>query len=532
MAEGAVAVYIRLSMADGDTGRGKDESNSIVNQRSLIHSFLDRDKELSGLPRTEFVDDGYSGTNADRPSYQRMMEEIRDGRFSVCISKDFSRVFRDYIEMGDCIECLFPIMNVRYISINDGYDSRDYKGTTGGMDVVMRNIVYASYSRDLSVKESSGKRQSARKGRRATGLPGYGYMPNPANTGMDIVDPDTAPVVRRIFEQALQGINPGKIARGLNEDGIMNPSAYFRLKHPETRKFSRYSSNSAWTGNGVLNILDRYTYTGASVNGKAGVAAPCSKKRKTKDRKDWIIVEGMHEAIVTEEEFRRAQDIIHKGSRPIPHGDSYPLKSLVTCGNCGRTMIHANKNVIFLCPYRYNVRDSGCKKIRSPEESVLEKIVFNAIMDYMKLIKKKERGLKQRAKRDTKSRQVISGTIAMLEAEAETVRRDKLRSYEKYCSGILDRDQFMQQKKCLDEKLSECENSIKQAQEEMNGLAYLRQGVYSEAEAACKAYETEKRLTYDMAHAFIEKVIIHPEDQIEIKWRFKDVFADNSETDI
>lgn len=166
-----IAIYIRLSMADEDTRKHKDESNSIINQRNLIHQFLDRHAELSKCPRIEFVDDGFTGTNMDRPAFQDMIGQIREGRYGVCITKDFSRFSRDYIEIGDYLECVFPFLRVRYISINDGYDSEAYKGTTGGLEVVMRNIVYAAYSKDISAKEVAGKRESMKKGRRASGAP-------------------------------------------------------------------------------------------------------------------------------------------------------------------------------------------------------------------------------------------------------------------------------------------------------------------------------------------------------------------------
>ncbi len=141
MSEPRIAIYIRLSSADEETGKKKDESNSVVNQRSLIHAYLDKHSEFANAVRREFVDDGFSWTNTDRPAFQEMVKQIRDGRFNTCITKDFSRFSRDYIEMGDYLECLFPFLKIRYISINDNYDSADYKGTTGGLDVVLRNIV-------------------------------------------------------------------------------------------------------------------------------------------------------------------------------------------------------------------------------------------------------------------------------------------------------------------------------------------------------------------------------------------------------
>ena len=152
MKEYNIAIYIRLSMADEETGSSKAESDSIVNQRSLISRYLDRHPALSRYKRTEFCDDGYTGTNTNRPAFTDMMKRIKDGEFNLICVKDFSRFSRDYIEIGDCLECLFPFLGVRFIPINDNYDSDDHKGTTGGLDVVMRNIVYAAYSKDLSVK--------------------------------------------------------------------------------------------------------------------------------------------------------------------------------------------------------------------------------------------------------------------------------------------------------------------------------------------------------------------------------------------
>ena len=155
MKEPKVAIYIRLSMADEDTHRSKEESDSVQHQRLLIHEFLNRHPELKDAPRTEFVDDGFTGTNTNRPAFQNMMKKFRSGELNVLVTKDFSRAMRDYTEMGNYLECVFPFLGVRYISINDGYDSNDYKGVTSGMDVVIRNIVYASYSKDLSVKTTT-----------------------------------------------------------------------------------------------------------------------------------------------------------------------------------------------------------------------------------------------------------------------------------------------------------------------------------------------------------------------------------------
>ena len=165
MKEPKVAIYIRLSLADEDTRRSKEESDSVQHQRLLIHEFLNRHPELKDAPRTEFVDDGFTGTNTNRPAFQNMMKKLRSGELNVLVTKDFSRAMRDYTEMGNYLECVFPFLGVRYISINDGYDSNDYKGTTGGLEVVMRSIIYAAYSKDLSVKTTSAKIQMMKQGK-------------------------------------------------------------------------------------------------------------------------------------------------------------------------------------------------------------------------------------------------------------------------------------------------------------------------------------------------------------------------------
>lgn len=175
MSEYNIAVYIRLSMADEDTGKSKAESDSVANQRSLINRFLDCHSELSQCQRSEFCDDGFTGTNMDRPAFAEMMQRVKVGEFNLVCVKDFSRFSRDYIEIGDCLECLFPFLRVRFISINDHYDSADFVGTTGGMDVAMRNIAYAAYSKDLSMKTTSAKIQRMLRG---TKRPRPGWMPS------------------------------------------------------------------------------------------------------------------------------------------------------------------------------------------------------------------------------------------------------------------------------------------------------------------------------------------------------------------
>ena len=376
MLEKRIAVYIRLSSADEDTGRAKDESNSVKGQRNIINYFLDNHSELSNYPRTEFVDDGFTGTNTNRPAFQRMIADIKAGKYFCCITKDFSRFSRDYIEWGDYLEYLFPFLGVRYISINDNYDSKDYKGTTGGIDVIMRAIIYDAYSKDLSLKVKSGKAQARKKGHR-NGFPAYGYKRDPNRKGMDIIDPEAAAVVRRIFTATIDGMKIGEIAQMLNDENIPTPSMYFRMKNPGNRKFHNTSSKQRWDYGVVRDILNRYTYTGAAVGGLREQLFPCKRSSVKKSREEWIIVPNMHEAIITTEEYELAQMTRKKIKMPQRKTILFPLKSVVICANCLRRMDKMPSKVFF-CKYRSHEGDEECKNSHI-QEPKLEQIVFQAI---------------------------------------------------------------------------------------------------------------------------------------------------------
>lgn len=204
-------LYIRLSDADDDL-KFKTESESIANQRTLLYRFIRARREFDGYEVVEFIDDGYSGTNGNRPSFERMIESLKNGEANVVICKDFSRFFRDYVEIGDYLERIFPFLGVRFIAVNDGYDSDDYKGSTAGMEVVMKYIVYSYYSRDLSQKIKTVMSTRKSKGEFVASQPPYGYMKDPDVKRKIIPNPDTAPVVRKIFDLALEGKTPTEIA--------------------------------------------------------------------------------------------------------------------------------------------------------------------------------------------------------------------------------------------------------------------------------------------------------------------------------
>lgn len=530
-----IGIYIRLSMADEDTGYGnKAESDSIGNQRMLINRFLDNHATLSKYPRLEFVDDGYTGTNFHRPQFTEMMEKVKRSEINLICVKDFSRFSRDYIETGNFLECTFPFMGVRFISINDGYDSDDYKGTTGGLEVVMRSIIYAAYSKDLSIKTTSAKVQMMKQGKYVGGYAPYGYILHPTIRNKLKLDPEAAETVRRVFNEALLGMNTSQIALGLNDDRIPTPGQYFRSNHPDKKKFSRMSDKVSWTASMVYKILVNYVYTGATVGHKRKSAGVGTHKSIAQDQEDWIVVEGMHDAIVSKEEFEKAQAVIRGGIKnPQRKQRLYPLKGLVCCGNCKRVMTRRklrDGSIFYQCHHSTHDRETECPVGEKFNEKVLESVVYNAIGLYFELAEKQvvqDREIGNLRKAAIKE---CADHIRTLQMQSEKLKGIKLRLYEKYTSGSITKDEYLKQKKVTDVKIAENNEAIQRGHERMQELDSDQSCSDEKLYAVCDEYKSSTALTYELTHAFISAVYVHDHHNIEIIWKFKDIF-DQSEGD-
>ena len=527
-----IGIYIRLSMADEDTGNGsKAESDSIGNQRMLINRYLDNHPTLSKYPRLEFADDGYTGTNFHRPQFAAMMEKVRHGEINLICVKDFSRFSRDYIETGNYLECTFPFMGVRFISINDGYDSDDYKGTTGGLEVVMRSIIYAAYSKDLSVKTTTAKTQMMKQGKYVGGYAPYGYVLHPEIRNKLKLDPEAAEVVRRVFDEALEGRNTSQIALGLNDDNIPTPGQYFKGKHPDKKKFSYMSDKISWTASMVYKIIINYVYTGATVGRRQKSSGVGSRKRIRLEQEDWIVVEGMHEAIVSKEEFELAQAVIRGGvKKPKRNPHYYPLKGLVCCGNCKRALTRRkNRNVsgyFYQCTHSTNDRDTECPVGERYSEAWLENAAYNAIGQMLSLAEKKAVKNHEISKRRKSAISECADTIRNLQKQSEQLKAVKLRLYEKYTSGSIAKAEYLKRKAEADAKMAENEEAIRKGHERMQELDSEHPCSDVRLDAVLGEYQKNEGLTYELAHALIDAIYVHGQDSVEIVWKFKDIFED------
>ena len=253
-----IGTYYRLSFADEDVGTDKAESNSIQGQRGLVEGYIMARPELAAEPRQEYVDDGYSGTSTSRPAFQQLIQDAQDGKIKTIIVKDFSRFARDYIEAGDYMERIFPLLGVRFISVNDEYDSGMQAGNdVRGLEVAIKNIINASYSRDLSAKIAAADHVMQKKGMYLGGYRPFGFLPDPNDCHKLILDPVASRYVRLIFELALQGNRTGTIAKILNEKQIPTPAAWrVFLQHLKSCKNTRFLY-SEFTG----GVVDDYAFS-------------------------------------------------------------------------------------------------------------------------------------------------------------------------------------------------------------------------------------------------------------------------------
>lgn len=531
MSKWVIGKYIRLSQADQDLMKkeNKSESESISHQKALIQNFINDSVELKGSVQYEFFDDGYSGTNFQRPSFERLLEKIKKGEINCVIVKDFSRFGRDYIELGDYLERIFPFMGVRFISINDHYDSADYKGTTGGLDVVMKNIVYDYYSKDLSVKVKTAKYQKMKQGKYLGGHVPYGLMKDPKDKHKLIIDPEAAAVVREIFGMAIAKMRLIDMARTLNERGVETPGQYYRRKHPGTKKFASASDKACWTHANLRTILKQEMYYGAIVGHKRqGIGVGC-KHTASVPKEEQFIVEGRHEGIITKEEFLEAQEIfceIGETKNVIPK--TYPLYRKVKCGICGRAMSYKTyfRNGVtyryFTCPHaKEQTGEDGCCKRYVIEDS-LNEIVWSVVRQLLDMTDVFKQKLDKQNNVGRQDNLILVEKLARLQQEKEKCESDRFANVDQFMAGQLDKEVYQIRRAELGRLAKKLDADIAEVEQKLKTAETVKDDSLSQALGVMKKYSGVAELTQAMVQELIEKVVVTNPEHVEIVWKFKD----------
>ena len=379
-------IYARLSKDDGDDA--KKESNSISNQKALVRDFLSNYPEIEIV--AEKVDDGYSGVSFDRPAFNEMMEMIRSRQVNCVVCKDLSRFGRNYIEAGNYIEKVFPFLGVRFIAINDGYDSAEKQNQSSNLVIPFKNLINDAYCKDISVKIRSQLEIKRKKGEFLSAFAVYGYRKDPEDHNKLIPDLYAAEVVKQIFHWKLEGMSQGKIASELNKKGVLCPMEYKLANGENIQTAFRGSDKAKWSSNTVKRILQNEVYIGVLVQGKQTTPNHKLKNRVTKDESEWVRIENAHEAIIDHDTFMAVKDLMNRDIRTSPEEETvYLFSGFIRCGDCGQNMVRKTipagkkKYTYYVCST--NKSGKGCSS-HSISEAELSDAVLHAVRAQIALI--------------------------------------------------------------------------------------------------------------------------------------------------
>lgn len=512
------AYYLRLSLEDGDVAEGNmEESCSITSQRLCVNQFLASHPEL-GDDFKEFADDGYSGTNMERPSIQRLLKLVEQGAVRTIVVRDLSRFARNYLEAGHYLEFIFPAYGVRFISINDRYDSDDYGENPAGLDLAIRNLINEMYSKDISRKIKSAVDIKKRNGEFVYGTAPFGYKKGDKKNTI-VIDDEAAITVKRIFKLASEGVTVTQIAQILNKDGVPTPS-----QHMAQYRSSKYKVYTDWTWNSVKNIIENRIYTGDTEPFKSHVVKIGSDRTKQIPRELREVIPDTHEAIISRELYYLAQATVKSTSKAKGVSQKNPLTSRLICGCCGNTLGKGKaKNKNWLCSKaRYN--DAlDCKNVRADEETI-KGIILRAIQQQCSLTDVSLQEQREFRKATKSERAIVFDEIRSLQRKHDKLQNTKRELLEAVMEDKLSREEYVAKKKTLlaDEEALTAK------------LAVLQQRLQELSDSAEKAEQKQEvakeisrfsgitELTPEVMKALVKCVIVYPDKHIRIEWNFSD----------
>ena len=513
------ALYIRLSKEDENEG----PSESVTNQKSLLNEFVQQHR-LSVYET--YVDDGWSGTNFDRPDFQRMIGDIEARKVNMVITKDLSRLGRDYIMTGHYMERYFPEKRVRYISLLDGIDT----GVESSANDItpFRAIMNDMYAKDISKKIRSVKRDKQRKGQFIGGKPVYGYKMHPTEKNKIVIDEEVAPMVRRIFGMALAGMSCRQIATQLNAEGVPTPATYAGLPVPNPGPYT-----GLWSSERISDMLQNETYIGNMVQGRSVKISYKSKKCLKQDRENWVIVEGTHEPLIDTETFRKVRMLVNSRKHTRSRTYDFLLKGLIFCHECGYPLALLNRKnaagedvLYFVCrTYQRFTRAGVCSchsiKEKTVTDAVIAKVreVCEACLTPKELLPIAQKTVEQAQKENAPETgmQAIQSKIDSLTANLDKMYMDRL-------SGLLAEADFERiyskvklERSLLEEKRQELELRKKSPVRTEDRAKELVQGFMDRAFAS-----------RELLVSLIERIELTEEKQIIIKFRFQQLNDVNS----
>lgn len=505
-----VALYIRLSDEDEDIDDSKIESNSVTNQRNMLRQYVREHSDFAGCEVVEFADDGFTGTSFARPEFNRMTKEILYGNIGCVIVKDFSRFGRNYIESGNYLERIFPMYQVRFISISDHFDSDDYKGVTGGINMAFKNFMHTMYSKDISQKVSTAMRIRSESGQSLAAFPAYGYKKNPKDVHNLIVDDEAASIVRMIFKMAADGTSKNIIAKFLNEKGVDTPVVYMNA-HGIKKRANKDEGKKLWTQTTIADMLKNEIYLGKVIWNKTKRLEVGSRKQVKQPRDKWIIIDDVHEPIVSKELFDKANANAFTGKKRNYSSDIRP--GIFICGSCGRRMAVNGSNKGYRCSQAAITGLDECQNVKR-DKYILEAEVIATARD--RAVEELDRLKKDKSRWNHESRE-WKGTEALKE-KAEKLADKKMRLYDQYKSGKLKKPEYLELVNEVSGKLEDIRARLNEIHNKAMTAEYnLSASVEREAELQ-KVKSLSEYDTRILKHV-IEEVVINPDGTHEYRWK-------------
>lgn len=434
------ALYIRLSREDGD----KAESLSVANQRMQLLEFVNSHADL--YPYDTYIDDGYTGTDFNRPAFRRMMEDIEAGNIQCVLVKDLSRLGRNMPEVSKYTGEYFPYKRVRFIAINDSID-KNYLDMNPDEDMLIdfKNMFNGFYPKDISKKVRATFRSKQNHGQFIGAFASYGYVKSADNHNKLEIDSCAAAVVRRIFAMYSSGIGQNTIAKILNEEGVPCPSEYKKQCGLNYHNSNRLDGTSYWTYSTIRNILRNEIYTGSMVQNKS-FRHMCKKNAISLPKEKWIVVENTHTPVIDRETWDKVQNLLKRNTRQTGLTNNVHLfAGYLKCGDCGRAMVKIKRKgkILFNCG-SYNRYGKEFCTIHSITEDELEEIILDDLNLIIRSLQDIERIVREENQRQNKERFDPLGDISKYQAEIDRLKKRKEHVYEDYADGLITKDEYRQ----------------------------------------------------------------------------------------
>ena len=515
--------YIRLSKED--LKKGKDDSNSVKNQRDLLNDFYQKHiEEFESV--SEYVDDGHTGTDANREDFQRLLADVMSGKINCVVVKDLSRFARNYSDAGSLIDNLFVQMGVRFISLAENVDSFTNPDSVSNIIVPITNVMNDNYCYQTSKKIRQVFDYKRRNGQYIGAFAPYGYIKHPKDKHKLVVDPDAAETVKLIFSLFLQGTSKRAIALHLNEHGVPSPSAYKLLKGLPVS--TRGYDEPMWGGRMIHAILTNPTYTGDLAQGRSRVKSYKVHQIETVPREEWVEVAGTHEAIIDYETFDKVQALLKRDTRTSPEGRKVHLFSgFLKCADCGRAItrcVSKNNHVYYACSTYKNRSRTACT-MHSIKHERLEAAVLFGIQYQVHLAVSYSEAIARINSAPTKKSQSfrLDELIATKEKELAKITRYKQSLYQDWKDGEITQQDYRSMKADYERQVAALSDVLERLTAER---AELANGVDNEHPAlvAFMKYQNIDKLTREALIDLVDHIKVYENGNISVKCKFADEF--------